>query len=930
MKTDSISLSVNLNKVEVNEAYYDWSLLKYLREVLKLTGTKQGCDGEGTCGACTVIIDGKSKRSCLVKMNTLNGARVETIEALQIGLLETPHPIIQAVVQDGIFQCGYCAPGAIMAAKALLDNEPVPSDKDIKRSLSAVICRCAGLNRMDHSLVKAANVLNKREPCTWKGEDTEIERRLIDRLTGKLKFTDDLSFDGMLHGKAVRANVPHARIKALDTCAAEKTPGVVKVITAEDIPGENIFGMIVADQPVFCEDEVRYIGDAIALVIADSRETAEKAAKAVRFEYDLLPVISNVTEAIAPDAPLLHPEIEEKNTSLPNVLKRVSIRKGDIEEGFRNSDVIIEAEYRTPFIEHAYMETECSVALPNINGGVIVYTGSQGPTDDRPQIAKVLGLQEENVRIAHMYMGGGFGGKEDISTQIHAALGAFLTKKPVKVRWDRAESLSVSYKRHAERLKYKVGASSDGKLRAAEVQILGDTGAYASSGDAVLFRSCAFACGPYVVPNVKVDSYAVYTNNPTCGAFRGYGSPQVAFAAELNMQKMAEALGIDPFQFRYQNALGIGDATITGDILDDIVGANIRKCLAMVKEAADRYSPPQLNPGEELGIGFAAAYKNVGLGSNIPDKGSARVSLEKDGSFLVRHGAADMGQGSNDIAAIVTLKTLDTPLSLIRVHTGDTELDPFGGMTTASRATFITGNAVWGAANGLKEKLWSIVATEFNIRSEDLIITDGFFIDSSRGKKLISICDVAATYDNLYYEYTYYAPKTLPLTSYIEAYPKRNEAHLHFAYDYGAQAAIVGVNKTTGEVRLIKIIAAHDCGTALSRRNVIGQIEGAVVQGIGYALSESFPVENGYPKYNKLKDLGLLRFSDIPEIEAIIIEDPHPLGPYGAKGVGELAIAPTAPAIAIAIHNAAGIWLNELPMTQEKILNALQSKRDDK
>ncbi|HAF61444.1 MAG TPA: hypothetical protein DCK95_03865 [Anaerolineaceae bacterium] len=920
---DKITLQVNGQKIEVKPEHLSWTLVRYLRDELNLTGTKQGCSSEGTCGLCKIILNGKARTSCKLFMKELNGAVVETIENLIVNG-NPPHPLLQTAIQDGIFQCGYCAPGAILSAKALLDEKPDPTDEEISRAISGVLCRCAGLNRFDRSIKRAAAILRGDEKSTWTDEDTANEYMTLEKLTGVLVYSDDLKFPDMLYAKALRANVPHGKVKKVDISKAENMPGIIRILTSKDIPGKNIFGVIVPDQPIFCDEIVRYVGDTLALVIGESNETIDAALDAIEVEIEPLPIISNVREALAADAPVLHPRLKDVYPDMPNVLKHFHISKGDISKGFEEADIILEESYKVPFVEHAYMETETSIATLEEDGVVKIYVGSQGPTDDRHQIAQALGLPEEKVQIAHMYMGGGFGGKEDIAGQIHAALAAVTTQHPVKVHWDRTESLLVSYKRHAAELDYKVGATKDGRLVAADIKVYGDTGAYASAGEAVLFRMMAFACGPYEIPHVNVDTYAVHTNNMPCGAFRGYGSPQVTFAAETHFQRIIDALKLDSIETRLKNALDLGKATITGDVLTPDVGAGMIQCLKAVQAELAKTNIPESSEEEKIGVGIACAYKNVGLGSNIPDQAGAQVILEKDGTFLVRHGAADMGQGSTQVMAVIAARILGVPLSSIKVHTGDTRFDPHGGMTTASRATFVSGNAVHLAASGLKEKLWKAVSEEFGVASDELEISDGQFINSQTKQVYISLKDLAGGDETFKCLSDYHAPTTQPAPDYVESKPKVPAAPLHFAYDFGAQAAIVAVNSKTGNVRVLKIIAAHDSGTPIIYKNVIGQIEGAAIQGLGYALSESFELEHGIPTSLKMKDLGLLRFRDIPEIIPIPITDPHPKGPFGAKGMGELALTPTAPAVVNAIHDAVGVWINELPVTKEKIVTAMQ------
>jgi aldehyde oxidoreductase len=928
VKPQKIEFTVNNKVIQVEPFHQDWTLLRYLREVLRLTGARQSCDNEGACGSCTVIIDGQPRRACRERVENLRWKNIQTIESLAIQPGEFPHPLLQTVIQDGIFQCGYCAPGAIMVAKALLDYQPNPSPQEVQDALTPVVCRCSSLYRIDRSVLRAAAILRGDEPSTWSEEDTQNEYMALDKLTGKLHFTDDLSFPGMLYGQALRSPIPHARVTFLDPRQAESMPGVVKILTAKDVPGQNRYGLLIRDQPIFCDEIVRYVGDCLALVIAETQDQACAALGEIKVQLEPLPVINNPQDSLESDAPILHEYLREKTPATPNLLCHHSIRKGDVEKGFAQADLIIEENYTTPFVDHAYMELECSIGVPEKNGEITLYCGSQGPTFDRDQIAEALGIDPLKVRIAHRYVGGAFGGKEDVAGQVLASLGAYMTGHPVKVLFSRAESLRVHHKRHAESMHYKVGTTKDGQIVAAEVTIYGDTGAYASTGEAVLFRSATFACGPYVVPNVKVDTYAVHTNNPTCGAFRGFGGTQVAFSSEVHLQKIIDALGMDPFEFRLENAIDIGRATITGHVLTPEVGAGYKACLNAVRETLQNVPRPALKPAEKLGIGVAGAYKNVGLGSGIPDGAGARLTLQRDGSFLLRHGAADIGQGVNEAMAMIVSRALGVPIRMIQLHTGDTKYDPLGGMTTASRATFVTGNATLLASQKLRQQLWQAVASEFNLQPGQIELHQDVFVEKVSGRKLVSLKALAAASDPFEAEANFDAPETNRVPFHSDCWPTTDSSQhrLHFAYCYGVQAAMVAVNELTGEIRVLKIIAAHDVGQAISRRNCIGQIEGAVVQGLGYALTEQFPMLNGYPQVDQFRKLGLLHLKDLPDITAILVEEPHPRGPFGAKGMGELAISPTAPAVVNAIHDAIGVWVNELPVTPEKVISALKKK----
>ena len=918
----AVSFKVNGQPVLASDRL-EWTLLRYLREALGLTGTKQACDDEGTCGSCAVLIDGRCRRACLEKVAALDGCEIETIESLQVQD-GAPHALVQTVIQDGIFQCGYCAPGALMAAKGLLDADQNPSAGQVVHALSPVLCRCVGLHRMQQSVLRAAAALRGERDTGWTQADTENEHQLLDKVTGKLKYTDDLSLPGMVYGQALRSPLPHARVVRVDTSRAETLPGVIRVLTAKDVPGVNRYGLLTADQPIFCDEVVRYVGDALALVVAETPEQAQAALAAIEVELEPLPVLTSPEAALAPDAPVLHEYLREHYPESPNVLKHHAIRKGDIEQGFAAAAVVLEGDYEVPFVDHAAMELECSIGVLEDNGQVTVYCGSQGPLNDRSQVAAALGVEESKARIAHMYVGGAFGGKEDVAGQVLAAIAAQAVGRPVKVRFTRAESMRVQQKRHAMKMHYKTGATRDGRLVAAEVKVLGDTGAYASTGEAVLFRSSTFACGPYAVPNVKVDTYAIHTNNPTCGAFRGFGGPQVAFAGEVHLQKLIDALGLDPVEFRLRNALELGQSTITGQVLTEDVGSGIRACLTAVKEALDATPRPPLGPGEKLGIGIACAYKNVGLGGGIPDGAGARIALEPDGRFLLRHGAADLGQGSNEAMALIAAQTLGVPLGAIRVHTGDTDQDPHGGMSTASRTTFVSGNAVLEASRELRRRLWQAVADSSGAALDDLELEGAAFVNRRSGARYTTLSELAASGARFEAESRYEAPQTNPVP------PKADDAkghRLHFAYCYGVQAAMVAVHEASGAVRVLKIIAAHDVGKAISRRNCIGQIEGAAVQGLGYALTEAFPVAGGYPQAETFRELGLHRLKQVPELQPILVEDPHPKGPYGAKGMGELALTPCAPAIVNAIHDAVGVWIDSLPVTRDKVLAALRQQR---
>jgi CO/xanthine dehydrogenase Mo-binding subunit len=884
----------------------------------------------------------------------MDGCSVETIEGLADD--DHLHPLQYTMVSEGAIQCGFCTPGMVMAGKALLDKNPDPSLDEIKKALKRNLCRCTGYRPIVAAIQEAGRMFRSgvsKVPASelWPAEDQVVGRDVarvdgVAKVTGRLKYSADLKIDGMLHAKVLRAAHPHARLLRVDTSAAEGAPGVVAVLTAKDVPGRNCFGIIRKDQPVFAEDRVRYLGDAIAAVYAETEAQAEDALALIEVEYELLPVVENPQQALAEDAPAIHEE--------GNLLCHIPIRKGDVEKGFAQADVIVEGEYYTPFVEHAYLEPEAGLAVPEEgpstsrcgepvepsgHGGVTVYVGSQSSIHDQEDVAAVLGLPLEKVRVIHMPMGGAFGGKEDITVQAVAALGAFKTGRPVKFVWSRQESLLASIKRHAEWMRYRTGATRDGKLVAAEIEIYGDSGAYGSGGEAVLFRSATFSCGPYEVPNVKVDVYGVYTNNPPCGAMRGFGNPQATFASEIQMDRLAQALDMDPVEFRLKNILEPGKTTITGHVLKYSVGA--RATLEAVRTSLAKSGMPTLPPGKRIGVRFAASYKNVGLGSGMEDGAGAHLILQPDGSILLREGAMDMGQGSDTVKAQIAAQTLGVPFNSISVHVGDTALDPSGWMTTASRQTFVTGSAVYQAALALRTDLCTAVAEKLGVPADQVKLTDGVFrltdgpstSSGHSGKALATLEELAAwaaaegkTFER---EHFYVAPQTYPVPDHIAPMPRQDpdETRLHFAYSFGAQAAVVAVDEETNQVEVLKVIAAHDVGEPINPKGIVGQIGGGILRGVGYALREEFRLEAGCPVTDRYAKLGLPGIARMPEMVALYVSDAHPEGPYGAKGMGELPMSPTAAAIANAIADAVGARVYSLPITPEKIAAAHENPK---
>ncbi len=946
MQKQTISMYINgsPHRIEIGSKT---TLLEVLRDELHLTGTKNGC-GQGHCGSCTVIVDGKAVRSCIFKASRADGARVETIEGLapstrlrraqssrsgQAASGEL-HPLQKAFIEHGAVQCGFCTPGMIMAAKALLDANPHPSDEEIKDALKRNLCRCTGYTRIIQAVQGAAEGRPPQLPTA--GTPLAAVGRPVPRpdarvkVTGQATYAADLYFEGMLHARVLRSRYPHARILRVDTSRAETLPGVVAVLTADDVPGAKNHGLVRPDWPVLAYDKVRYVGDAIALVAAETEEIAEEALGLIEVEYEPLPVVTSPQQALAAGAPLVHDS--------GNLLKHIQVRRGDVEQGFAEADVVVEREYRTPRQEHAFMEPEAGVATIDREGHVLsgstelaevlskgkitVHVGSQIPFDDRRQIAASLAIPEQKVRVKATQVGGAFGGKEDISVQIHVALLAQATGRPVKLVFTREESLIVHPKRHATTIRLKTGATRDGQLTAVQAEIYGDAGAYASLSEHVMTRTATHATGPYDVPNVEIDCYAAYTNNVPAGAFRGFGVPQSAFAVESQMDILAEQLSLSPFEIRRKNALRVGSVTATGQVLRESVGLletinRVEKELekretSNVKRQAVNSKLETPNSKLRRGWGIACAYKNVGLGGGAADCAGAEVELTDGGRAIVRAGAAEVGQGLVGVLALVAAEELGLSHDSVEVIVADTDQTLDGGPTTASRQSFITGNAARLAAERVREAVAQVASEELYAPPDSLVFKDGRI---HAGEKSISLAEAVALAKGEGREVrasvVYEAPETAPLGE---------VGDMHFAFGYATQAALVEVDTNTGQVKVLKVIAANDVGRALNPLAVAGQIEGGVVMGLGFALQEEFVMEEGVPRSTSLARCKIPSIERMPEIVPIIVEDEASAGPYGAKGIGEISLIPTAPAIVNAIYNATGVRIYSLPATPKKIL----------
>jgi len=902
------------------------TLAQVLRYDLGLTGTKIGCE-EAECGICTVVVNGQAIDSCIYPAFKAQGADILTIEGLARG--SELHPLQRAFIEHGAVQCGFCTPGLIMAAKCLLDRNPRPSRHDIKVALKDTYCRCTGYASVFNAIESAARELSGESPLPFNQPETIEPLRVVgrpmpgphvvDKVTGRAKYADDYVFPHMLHARTLRAAYPHARIVRIDTSKAKALHGVAAVLTHEDVPGENIHGLVYDDWPVLAADKVRYMGDPVAIIAAEDPETAAAALALVEVEYEQLEVVSNPEHARSPGAPVIH---EEWPTG--NLLKHIKVYHGDVVQGFAEADVVVEGEYHTPTTEHAFLEPECAIGVPAGVAGhdkLTIYVGSQIPYQDRHQIARAMGMNEADVRVIGTLIGGGFGGKEDIAGQIHVAMLAQATGRPVKMLYSRQESLLFHPKRHATVIRIKTGAKRDGTLTAVQAELYGDGGAYASLSDKVLTRATTHATGPYAIPHAKIDCYAMYTNNPPSGAFRGFGVTQSAFAVEQNMDLLAEELGIDPIEFRRKNAQRVGVTTATGQILRESVG--LLDTIDRVEAEMKRHHPsPEFQwgwqeNGKAYGWGVACAYKNTGLGGGAPDKSSVEVEVFEDGTVEVRTSSADMGQGLDIVVAQCAAEELGLPYEKVRVLLSDTDLTPNGGPTTASRQTFVTGNAARLAAAAMREALISVMAEHLDIPPSQVRFEEGLMHYDGHSVTVGQVAHWMRTEGREpKVTYEYWAPQTQPLGT---------GGDMHFAFSYATQAALVEVDLQTGAVRVLKVISATDAGRAINPQSIQGQIEGGIVMALGNCLTEQYIVEEGVPWTTLLARYKMPSIKHAPEIISYLVEHPASEGPYGAKGVGELPSINTTPAICNAIYHATGVRVYSVPVDQDALLRALQS-----
>ncbi|MBX7245543.1 MAG: selenium-dependent xanthine dehydrogenase [Candidatus Sumerlaeaceae bacterium] len=864
-------VSFNLNGQAVTASVdSEKTLLEMLRDDFNLTSPKNGCAPQANCGCCAVMVDGKAMLSCALKAGKVAGRSVVTLE----GVPEEDRQLVaEAFTRSGGLQCGFCIPGMAVRGLSLIQQNPNPSREEIADSLKQHLCRCTGYVKIIDSIDMMARA-KRGEALPEADESGKVGSRL-DRYRGQefvlgdWKYVDDIKVDGMVYAAMRFSDHPRAKLKGIDAAPALAVPGVHRVVTAADIPGERYVGLIKKDWPIMVAigEETRYVGDVIAMVVADDQRTARKAAALINVDYEVLKPITSPEEGLAPYAPQIHPT--------GNLLSKSSVKRGDVEAELKKSAHVVEGTYQTQFIEHMFLEPEACVAVPEQDNGapmkLRVFSQGQGVYDDRRQISSILNWDKDRVYVQLVSNGGAFGGKEDMSIQGQTALAAALLGQPVKCTLTREESMRVHPKRHPIKMHVKIGADAEGKLTGIWARMIGDKGAYASVGAKVLERAAGHATGPYRFTSVDVESLAVYTNNTPCGAMRGFGANQAAFAIEALLNKIAKLVGVDGWEIRWRNALRQGDTFCTGQVLDKPIG--LEKTLLAVKDKfrAAKYA------------GIACGIKNTGIGNGMPDEGKASITVEAPDRLMIRTGFTEMGQGLFTICIQTACEETGLPPGIFRAGT-DTSMEHDCGQTTASRATVLGAEAVMNAARRLKADLEA-----------------GLMLSELVGK-------------------VYPGEVRFAYTNKPEA--KVENPKTHITYGYATQVVILD-----DDGRVAKVIAAHDVGRVMNPTLLEGQMDGSIHMGLGYALSEEFVMKDGHIVTGKIKDLGVLRAHHMPEVETIFIEEPDPETAYGTRGVGEIGLVPTAPAVAAALEAYDGIHRTTLPMKDSEAARAIIDPR---
>jgi selenium-dependent xanthine dehydrogenase len=844
--------TVNINGKDY-EAAHDKKLLRFLRDDLHLTATKDGCS-EGACGTCTVLVDGVKTKACVPSLSKLAGKKVLTVEGIDPAEMKVYQ---HCFAEAGAVQCGFCIPGMVISAKSLLDVNLNPTREDVKKAIKGNICRCTGYKKIEDAILMAADFFReKREippaPKTLHMDEHAQRIDAAEKVNGTGMFADDIEVEGMLYAKPVYSKYPRARIDRIDVSKALEHPDCVEVLTKADVPCNKI-GHIKQDWDVMMGegDITRYVGNVLAVIATDKKDKLEEIAALVEVDYTELEPVTNPFDALRGDAPLVHPD--------GNIMSRANLVRGNADEAIKNSKYVVTRKYKTPWQEHGFMEPECCVAMPEGEDGLLIYTSSQSIYDVQRECSTMLRLPPEKLHVRATLVGGGFGGKEDMSVQQYAALMAWVTKKPVKVKYTRQESLNYHVKRHPMEMEFTTACDENGKLTAMKGIIIADTGAYASLGGPVLARACTHAAGPYNYQNLDILGMSVYTNNVVAGAFRGFGAAQSCFATEMNINLLAEMVGIDAWEFRRRNVIKPGDVLANGQTADP--NTNLAACLDAVKDIY--YQNPY--------AGIACGFKNSGTGMGKKDIGRVLLSVEQ-GKIHIRTSASCMGQGIGQMVLTEICHVTELDPALFVFETADTVRTPDSGTSTASRQTVVTGEAARRVGETLKAAL--------------------------RGGKTVADLEGQEFYGE-------YSAKTDPLGAI------KDNPISHVSYSYGVQVIILN-----NEGKIARAVSAFDVGTPVNIQSVEGQIEGGMVMGIGYGVTEKFECIDGYPK-TKLGTLGMMRATEAPELEVMLCQPPEKDKlPYslGAKGCGELCMIPTAPACAHAYYRYDGKFRQSIPL----------------
>ena len=856
-KGDQTMADFMVNGVRVTPSK-NQKLLRFLRDELHLTSVKDGCS-QGACGACTVIIDGVTCKACVPDTDSLDGKSVITVEGLNDWEKEV---YTFAYAEAGAVQCGFCIPGMVMCTKALLDKNPAPTELEIRYALRNNYCRCTGYVKIIAAVELAAQIMRDgRIPEAgakdWKPGNRVQRIDAREKVLGEGKYPDDYYLPGMLCGSLLRSKYARARVLSIDTKKAKALPGVRGVYTAADVPGENLIGHLRHDQYVFVPvgELVHYLGDPVALVVAEDHETAEKAKKLIKVEYEVLPVVNSIASAAAPDAPIVIEGMEN------NICSHEHISRGNAQAAIEQSKYVISQHFETPWTEHAFLEPECAVAFIDSEGDVFVYSTDQSAHQTLHECIMTLGT--DKVKVQNALVGGGFGGKEDMTAQPYAALGAYLTKEPVKVKLSREESLLVHPKRHHFVMDFTMGCDENGMIQGVKAVVKTDTGAYMSLGGPVLQRACTHAAGPYAYENFEIEGTAYYTNNPPAGAFRGFGVTQTCFATETLLNMMADQVGITPWEIRLRNAIRPNGVLPNGQIVDDSTG--LVETLEAVKQDYDA----AWEAGRPVGI--ACAMKNAGVGVGIPDTGRVKLIVKEDEKLHIFTGASCIGQGLGTVLVQMIVEETDLTVDQIVYERSNTWVSPDSGTTSGSRQTLITGEACIRACRE-------------------------FMKERNAGKSMKEL--IGQTF------YGEYLAKTDPLGANVP------NPVSHVAYGYATQMCIL--EPKTGKIE--RIVAAHDVGRAVNPLSCEGQIEGGVVMSMGFALRERYEIDENCKPVEKYGALGLFRSHEVPKVKAIVVDKPGLKVAGGSIGIGEITSIPTAPAITDAYYRLDGERRFTLPI----------------